>query len=259
MIILFLKTIYIPDDSFVEINILSIEKINRYLSFLKKKYDATVRIHIEGWIGCSIGMLNFFLENIERLENMFKSENIFFKFKRNNNNIGKLKILQNVKNHYSDFYSIGKIIYADHDIYPLGDIFKCHELLGMNHNGKKIMMICFRQKPESRHFDGIFSDPFLITTLNNVDKINIYYSNSNERIATGCFITTPDIFKMFNCLCNEGNIYGIEDIAIGRMFNSMNFLNVVVDIYVYHPNEKDPKQLDIKKNKILEIIKNNSK
>jgi hypothetical protein len=265
LMLLFIKSLFVPKNNFVDTNINSIKSFITYFKTINQKFKQ-IYIKIVGWIGP--------IDNFERdrlIEYIDYEKNILSTYNSNivldievwNSNFGKCFVFQNIKSIFQDINDYDYILYADHDISPIDDIIKERFLVGSTlvtkkYGNKEIAIMSFLQEPDSRHNETIFVNK---TEFNGQ---SYFYHKDNIRIATGCFITTPKIFNLLSRVkisrlntykIYEG-IYGEEDIAIGKILNTHNYFHVVSSLRVNHPYFIDYKYTKWKESQIMKIALN---
>lgn len=277
MKLLFIKSLFIPKNSFVDVNIDSITKFITYFKTVNKKFT-NIFIKIVGWIGeIDVVEKNRFFCFIENQKKELVLSNISLSTDYWRLNYGKCYIFQNISstcfdnltddqksNHNSNYCesssidSFDYVLYADHDISPIDDILKDRFIVGsflkndIKNTHNVIGMMSFSQEPDNRHNETIF--------VNNIEfnGRKYYYHNDNIRIATGCFITTPSTLSILSkvtlSIDNElekDGVYGEEDIAIGELLNTNQIYNVVSSLRVNHPFCADAQYNQWKERKLL--------
>jgi len=244
MKLLLIKSIFIPTDQMVDINIQTLELFIKYLQG-KSHLFTEISIKLIGWIG------NIDKNNREKYMNHIENQQthnqqISIHSEIWGENKGKAYLFQNIRTIYPSYRKYNFIIYADHDISPIDDIISQRTILDNYLGGKQVVMVSFKQQPDDRHNQTVF--------INSI-KINgsrYYHTNDNRRIATGCFITTPQTFNILSEVVST-NIYGDEDIQIGNILNNRGVCNIVSELKVNHPYDNDMRYAEWKKEQILRI------
>lgn len=260
MILLFLKSLFIPYESFIEKNMISIKSLINSLLFvtiLLITINAKVIVRFEGWITPDVDH-NIIIDRIKLL--IHNSELCLdVSFKIYDTNYGKKYMLKNVSNLLKTI-ECDIIIYADHDIvftesssdYISILITKGHPLnTYINH--RLIKVISFNQDIDRRHHSLIYAN----TSIVDINDTTYCVPKTNIHVATGCFISDRDLYDLLKFINIDGDssIYGDEDILIGEMLDKQNMLNLVtLNHTVQHPYETDTSYVNWKMNCIFQTI-----
>ncbi len=255
MNLLFLKSMFIPKNSFVDINIQSMDKFIKYLKTVNNRFKKII-IRSMGWIGSiDLSERDRFYEFVDQQKKELMGTNISLDIKSWESNYGKCHIFQNI-----DTEDIDYVLYADHDISPIDDILKDRFIVEslfkneINNTCNEIGMVSFNQEPDNRHNDTVF-----INSIRFNERV-YYYHTDNMRVATGCFITVPKIISILskvtlttvNGVDGVDDVYGEEDMAIGELMNINGFYNIVSSLRVHHPFCTDVQYNEWKEYKLLQ-------
>jgi len=266
MILLFLKSLFVPHESFIEKNIASIESLVDSLLPVTIS-EANIIMRFEGWITPDVdrnNIINRIKMVIDKLCNSHLSMDVSFQIY--DTNYGKKYCLKNVSNFLktiecdsdSDSDSDNAIIiYADHDImftksssdYILILTTKGHPL-NTHIDHRLIKIISFNQEIDQRHHSLVYTRTIDINnTIYCVPKTNIH-------VATGCFISDKKFYDLLVTInTNNDSIYGDEDILIGELLDKQNMLNLVtLNHAVQHPYETDTSYVNWKMNCIFHTV-----
>lgn len=242
MKVLLLKSLFIPNKSFIDVNI---DSINSYIEHFKiiKKHGDMIHIVLVGWINLPQQYIKKIKHHIREMSNDIILVNIW------DNNHGKTHLLKSLSRLCPSYGEYDYIMYADHDISPLYDnLLSVCGVLGKVINNKKIMMVSYDQHPDNRHGTVVYIKQLTF------DNNTFYYGRDNISIASGCFMTLPCTFDMFSELRSQYN-YGDEDILIGKLLNKYNVYNVVSGLRVHHPYCADDNYTKWKYNRIKNIVR----
>jgi len=228
MKILIIKTIFVKNESFIEVNI---ESIKSFINYIDKNKQYNITMKLFGWIN---NIDNMFLQKLNVNYSLFDK------------NYGKMYLLNNIQNFINNYDTYDIILYADHDIIItdmsiLDDLNIFDELI----NNKKLAICSFNQYPNNRHSGIVYLNKI---TINN---IKYYYNDNNVFVASGCFIMKP-YFVPYLEKIRSNNIYGDEDILIGRTVNENNLISLISSKSIFHPFDTDK---EYEKWKIDEIYK----
>lgn len=248
MKLMFVKSLFIPKHSFIDINIESIDAFIKYFRTINNKFSVII-INVIGWIS-EIDDADILRKYIDKMKIDLIQTNISLNLKLWESNYGKCHIFQNITSLYclsKNTYGIEDfdyVLYADHDISPIDDIltdrFIVGSFIGDETEHIEIGMLSFCQEPDNRHNETIFRNSI------KFNEKTYYYHHDNIRVATGCFITTPKILLLLSSVVlstdkkHKDNdifdgVYGEEDIAIGEILNVNKFYNIVSSLRVNHP------------------------
>jgi hypothetical protein len=229
MKILIIKTIFVKNESFIEANN---ESIKSFINYIDKNKQYNITMKLFGWIN---NIDNMFLEKLNVNYRLFDK------------NYGKMYLLNNIQNFINNYDTYDIILYADHDIIItdmsiLDDLVIFDELI----NNKKLAICSFNQYSNNRHSSIVYLNKI---TINN---IKYYYNDNNVFVASGCFIMKP-YFVPYLEKIRSTNIYGDEDILIGRTVNENNLISLISSKSVFHPFDTDKEYEEWKKNEIYKL------
>lgn len=245
MRILIIKSLYVPNETFMNQNINTIERFLKYLATLNKRYE--IAIKIIGWVNPRIDgeLIMCFKSRIESLKKTLENMTINIEFW--DVNLGKKYIFRELKIIFPTYHTYNYIIYADHDISPIDDLISSRIALGTILRSKIVAIVTFHQEPDNRHNPRAYQNNVKIM------DINFYYSDHCSDIASGCFITTPYYFDIFSNMRSE-YVYGDEDILIPQILKDNNLINIISEKKVEHKYDNDKIYAEWKRNIILKII-----
>lgn len=223
MKILFIKSIFCPNKSFLNICIKSITNMNLFSSLI----DVDVcDLLIIGWIGNFENKFNLFTKFYP-----FKFSNISYRLWHIN--YGKYKMLNDMldfcQNKIYDY-----IIYSDHDIefgFSKLNIIKksLNSINSQTVNNKKIGLIAFNQSEDIRHQRDIYENRVI------VDYIEYIYPNKIQSIACGAFYINFNIFLELDHFEIHG-VYGLDDFHLMKKLEDNGCTNLVIkDYFIIHP------------------------
>ena len=190
MKILLIKSVFCPNNDFLEVTIKSLIKTNIYFETLKQNYIQFDLLFI-GWVSHYSNQLKKVLKFIGGAYN--KIFDIMWTV-----NYGKYKIINEsikfVNNNSYDF-----VLYMDHDIYfdcntseNFGKIF---DIAKLEINGKKLGLIAFNQKGDIRHQPTIYENNFNVAS-ENYQTVNLQNPTSGVyfiNVKSGSSIVTKKI------------------------------------------------------------------
>lgn len=198
------KTIFVYDESFININIKTIEN---FIKTFKK-----------------IIFIGYIYKEIPKILDLIKNydNEIYYV------NYGKMFWIKQSQKYIKNY---NYVLYSDHDI--LFENFNENIFDIIN----KYKYIVFSQENDDR----IVIDKIGIKM---VKEDNIKYGNIkyNHLVASGCFICMKYIYQLLNIDTVKNNIiYGNEDFLIGKKLKDNNINIYIIDYKVIHldcPNEK---------------------
>jgi len=248
MRIIFIKSVFVPDNIQYVRNVKSIKSFIKYIA----KKELLIDIYLIGWIKNDNNKKKILDILVRLMDKYLIKNNMNVKYLFWSENMGKIYLLKNIKYYCKDYHNYDYMIYSDHDIIfnTNNDILKCDyvKLFKTKHDNKQIMMVSFDQYLDNRHYPKVYLNKI------EIDKITYYKSNDNKHIASGCFVCDIQLISDF-ALLKSDHVYGDEDILIGKMNNNNNYINLLSSIKIIHPFDQDRKYIEWKRNKIINILK----
>lgn len=223
MNILIIKSIFCPNEIFLQKMFDSIIKIDTYTNLFDKnnKYN----LLLVGWCNQQENSIDLFIELLNPKLNISK---IYWPI-----NYGKYKLFNDLKV-YADQNIHQCIIYLDHDIYF---DFNFNTMMDINEISKlfledeiiKIGLIAFNQKIDVRHQSDIYDNQL------KINNINICWPNTFGSIACGAFMINPVIINKLSDIALV-SVYGLDDVALVTELNNNCYKSIVLEnYYVVHP------------------------
>lgn len=236
IVINIVKTLYIPDESYTDINVDTLSKLVPCL-------DNSIRYNILliGWINSCIDrqyVVNCMKSIVKDRDNV----KIFFEIM--NENKGKLHILRRVNSYYDT-----PVLYIEHDIYPYrSDILQLDSVYKL-FDDMDLYMVAFDQTGDARHnYDVYDTDIVQCNDIVYFDCDNLAVKNGY--VATGCMMFRPSIvFDIYS-----DNRYGDEDYLIGNSIYVNNKKVYIVSIEMYHTFDNNVGYTEWKKKRIHDIF-----
>lgn len=242
MRILIMKSIFCPNEKYLNISIKSFYKINIFMGLVK---DIDFDILMIGWA-------HIYGNHIMAASTGIGARVIYELFTIN---YGKYKMLNHMIHVMHTHQEYDAVVFLDHDIYfDVRDIDRFRKLVRlvahphMLMDGANIGLIAFNHKNDIRHQPTIYDNQDASTGLVFV------YPNIGERdgaIANGAFMLSRqaaialDYFEL-------KTVYGFDDTLLCRQLENKGMRNVVArDIYVVHPFDNNVKYTEWKKNNII--------
>ena len=261
MRILVIKSLYVPHESFADKNFETIDIFIKNLLKTNPSYEIIFKI--VGWVNDEIPKKDYdrVLKYLSELESKIDVSERTAKFSVEyeiwGTNHGKKYLLRELRSIYPAYRKCNVIIYADHDVSPIDDIISTRAIVGTTvkvqlknrTENRTVAFVAFRQKPDNRHNLRVFDRSTKIMDM------KFYYSHENMDVATGCILTIPKYINIFRDLASE-NIYGDEDIMIGRAVNYYNMVSVVSERRVDHQYDTNAEYAKWKRETVMSILKN---
>lgn len=255
MKILFVKSMFCPNEIYCEVTIKSLIKINMFIGLIKHKNQQNdknliIDIYCIGWTHKFGEKMKHFIDT--HLDKFNTIEMNFWDL-----NYGKYcifnQLIEYVKSKSQNIYDL--VIYMDHDVYfdmTCAHFFDVFYILQEKHTmcGKNLGLMAFNQKKDNRHKKDIYenSEKYL--------NYQIVYPSCIGSIASGGFMIFPNVLIQISPF-SLSSIYGLDDYYLSQQLDSMNYLNIVIEnVYIIHPFDSNDKYTAWKKNKILKMIKN---
>jgi hypothetical protein len=253
-----IKTIFIRNDKFIDINVKSLRSLLSYISLITNKFSS-IHLSLYSWINKSDN--NLYESMHQLLINLINEYNhINISFNTLDENIGKLNVMKKYTDDYlAHVINDDIVLYLDHDIIIINDIIKVFSDINHEYDNKIIKMISFDQEPDYRHNQRIYNNTIII------NKNKYYYDGFNSHVATGCFLCNVDFFNKLNIymskqeICESNDVYGEEDFIISECLDSYNYINIVSHKKIYHGYDNDQEYAEWKKKQLINIFnrKNN--
>jgi hypothetical protein len=246
MNILLVKSVFAPNDKYLNVMIKSLIKINIYIQCLKK-YNITFDLLLVGWAHKYVDTLNLLFKMVK-----FEFENVYTEYW--GINYGKYKVLNFMIEFANTHDGYDNYIYMDHDIhFDILTVKNFKKIIHLNNlivYGKEIGICAFNQKGDVRH------QPIINENVFDNDSIQLIWSNMVGSIATGSFIIKPHILKSLKTF-ELKSVYGLDDYLLCKQLEENKMINVVIsNCYVYHPYDDNEKYKLWKKNNIIKTINN---
>lgn len=244
MLITIVKTIFIPTQEYIQINI---DTIKEWIMICNTNTDTNndniYSVNLCGYVKKEYN--DDFIESIELIRQSIQNKlNINIINNTINENKGKINII----NEMNRLDTI--VLYIEHDIYPNDiNIDIITSIFNLMNNDGEIQYVAFDQDDDSRHNVMIYDS--------NTEQYNYsYYVCSDDMIrygyiATGCMVFRPTKYDL-----TSDNIYGDEDYIIGQYAFNNNMKVYVIDEKIRHVKDIDSDYSLWKRNKIYDIFVN---
>lgn len=252
MKIIIIKSIFCPNEIYLNINCNAVKNLIELLNSIDETYIEFDLIFI-GWIKKECYADKIKNITINHLNNIKKTT-----YELWNVNYGKYYMFNNLHKFINNDHNY--VFYLDHDIlFDLNDtkIFsKLTDLFKYKINGKNIGLIAPCQLEDNRHKISIFD----VNNKININNNPLYYISNNEYgcIACGCIFLSYECFKI---LCNFDtlSVYGLDDYNIIKKVCDNNFIAIIAQhISIIHPFDNNIEYINWKKNMIKLLIENNN-
>lgn len=242
MEILVIRTLFIPNEDYLSVNINSIKNTRDYI----KKQTGNYHLLLIGWS-------HKFNANINPLLNLCEDTFMTSSVIHYDINYGKYRIMQDIMQYiYKKSYSY--ILYVDHDILFDTKINITNLLILFDHSidNQQLGLLLFNHTTDIRHQVDIYENQKCI------NDHELCWSTVKSSMACGAFITKKDFFETIK-LSEPVAVYGLDDIFLIESYEKKNLKTVVLkNIYINHPHNNDEKYNKWKIEQIKQIICNNT-